>query len=138
MLTKKKVGHFLIEALPSGVLDLTSRNWYAAFPAVIAVTQEPLLVFSSMLCAILGLRALFFVLSVALKYLVHLEKAVIVVLVFVGVKLMYHPFAETLNAKFSFLPAHIDPTISMYIVLGTLALGVIASFVFPEKEEVTA
>jgi tellurite resistance protein TerC len=106
-------------------------------PAVIAVTQEPLLVFSSMLCAILGLRALFFVLSVALKYLVHLEKAVIVVLVFVGVKLMYHPFAETLHAKVSFLPAHIDPTISMYIVLGTLGLGVIASLIFPEKEDQT-
>ena len=50
---------------------------------------------------------------------------------------MYHPFAETLHEKMSFLPAHIDPTISMYIVLGTLALGVIASFIFPEKEEAT-
>lgn len=104
-------------------------------PAVIAVTQEPLLVFASMLFAILGLRALFFLLAVALKYLVHLEKAVVVVLFFVGAKLMYHPFAAKLNGIWSGFPAHIDPNISMYIVLGLLALGVIASFIFPEKEE---
>lgn len=104
-------------------------------PAVIAVTQEPLLVFASMLFAILGLRALFFLLAVALKYLVHLEKAVIVVLFFVGAKLIYHPFAAKLNGIWSGFPAHIDPNISMYIVLGVLALGVIASFLFPEKEE---
>ena len=108
---------------------------FDSVPAVIAVTQEPLLVYSAMLFAILGLRALFFVLSVALKYLVHLEKAVIVVLAFIGAKLMYHPFAEWLNAKWSFFPAHIDPNTSMYIVLGTLALGVLASLVFPEKED---
>ena len=70
-----------------------------------------------------------------LENLVHLEKAVAVVLVFVGAKLMYHPFGETLHAKWSFLPHDISPNVSLMIVLGTLALGVIASFIFPEKEE---
>ena len=89
----------------------------------------------SMLFAILGLRALFFVLSVAVKYLVHLEKAVAVVLVFVGAKLIYHPFGETLNARWSFLPHDISANVSLCIVLGTLALGIVASLVFPEKKE---
>lgn len=111
---------------------------FDSVPAVIGVTQEPLLVYSAMLFAILGLRALFFVLSVAVKYLVHLEKAVAVVLVFVGAKLIYHPFGETLHAKWAFLPHDISANVSMYIVLGTLALGVLASLVFPEKEEATA
>lgn len=111
---------------------------FDSVPAVIGVTQEPLLVYSAMLFAILGLRALFFVLSVAVKYLVHLEKAVAVVLVFVGAKLMYHPFAEQLHAKYSFMPKDISANTSLYIVLGTLVLGIIASLVFPEKEEATA
>lgn len=108
---------------------------FDSVPAVIGVTQEPLLVYSAMLFAILGLRALFFVLSVAVKYLIHLEKAVAVVLVFVGAKLMYHPFGEALNAKWAFLPHDISANVSLYIVLGTLALGVIASLVFPEKKD---
>lgn len=108
---------------------------FDSVPAVIGVTQEPLLVYSAMLFAILGLRALFFVLSVAVKYLVHLEKAVAVVLVFVGAKLMYHPFGEALHAKWSFMPHDISANVSLYIVLGTLALGVLASLVFPEKED---
>lgn len=108
---------------------------FDSVPAVIGVTQEPLLVYSAMLFAILGLRALFFVLSVAVKYLVHLEKAVAVVLVFVGAKLMYHPFGEALHAKWAFMPHDISANVSLYIVLGTLALGVLASLVFPEKED---
>lgn len=108
---------------------------FDSIPAVIGVTQEPLLVYSAMLFAILGLRALFFVLSVAVKYLVHLEKAVAIVLVFVGAKLIYHPFAETLNNKYSFMPSDISANVSLYIVLGTLGLGIIASLVFPGKDE---
>lgn len=118
------------------VIELTDIIFsFDSVPVVIGVTQEPLLVYSAMLFAILGLRALFFVLSVAVKYLVHLEKAVAVILVFVGAKLMYHPFAETLSAKYSLMPKDIDPNTSLAIVLGTLALGVIASLVFPAKEE---
>lgn len=108
---------------------------FDSVPAVIGVTQEPLLVYSAMLFAILGLRALFFVLSVAVKYLVHLEKAVAVVLVFVGAKLIYHPFAETLSTKYSFMPEDISANASLYVVLGTLALGIIASILFPNKQE---
>lgn len=120
------------------VIELTDVVFsFDSVPAVIGVTQEPLLVYSAMLFAILGLRALFFVLSVAVKYLVHLEKAVAVVLVFVGAKLIYHPFAEQLYAKWSVLPADISANASLYIVLGTLALGVVASLVFPAKDEAT-
>ncbi len=95
-----------------------------SIPAVISVSQEPLIIYSAMLFAILGLRALFFVLSVAIKYLVHLEKAVAVLLVFVGGKLIVAPFGY-----------HIDANTSLYIVLGLLAAGVIASLLFPAKDE---
>ena len=48
---------------------------FDSVPAVIAVTQEPLLIYAAMIFAILGLRSLYFVLAALTKYLVHLGKA---------------------------------------------------------------
>ena len=109
-------------------------------PAVIAVTREPLLVFSSMIFAILGLRSLYFVLVVLTKYLVHIETAVIFVLFFISAKMFIHSY-ENFDTKQGFdlpdLPhwLHIESQVSMYIVLTMLALGVLASFIWPGEEE---
>ena len=107
-------------------------------PAVIAVTREPLLVFSSMIFAILGLRALYFVLVVLTKYLVHIETAVIFVLFFIAAKMFLHAY-EVFAEKFGWgdLPAflHITPNMSMIAVLVMLSLGVIASLIWPGKDE---
>ncbi|MBM76232.1 MAG: tellurium resistance protein TerC [Proteobacteria bacterium] len=111
---------------------------FDSVPAVIAVTHEPLLVFSAMIFAILGLRSLYFVLVALTKYLVHIETAVIFVLFFIAGKMFLHAY-EKLQAKtFTNLPEfHLDisPTLSMYIVLGMLSLGVIASFIWPEEDD---
>lgn len=106
-------------------------------PTVIGVSKEPLIVYAAMLFAILGLRALFFVLSVAIKYLCHLEKFVGVILLFVAFKLCYTPFATTLHSKVNFLPAEITANQSLIVVLVLLALGVGISIAFPEKEDST-
>ena len=107
---------------------------FDSVPVVIGVSKEPLIVYAAMLFAILGLRALFFVLSVAMKYLCHLEKFVGVILLFVAFKLCYSPFAATLHSKFSLLPAEITASQSLVVVLSLLVLGVLASVIFPEKE----
>ena len=108
---------------------------FDSVPVVIGVSKEPLIIYSAMLFAILGLRALFFVLSVAMKYLCHLEKFIGVVLLFVAAKLCYSPFAETLHNKWGVFPLDISPGVSVVIVLSLLVCGVVASVVFPEKEE---
>ena len=101
---------------------------FASVPAVIAVSREPLIIYSAMIFAILGLRSLYFVLESLRKYLVHLEKAVIVLLFFIAAKLFlgatYHQFGFGID---------IDPITSLIIVLVVLSCGVIASFVFPDK-----
>ncbi|EAR21076.1 TerC/Alx family metal homeostasis membrane protein [Nitrococcus mobilis] len=102
---------------------------FDSVPAVIAVTREPLLVYAAMIFAILGLRSLYFVLSALTKYLVHLEKAVIGLLFFIAAKLAL----ESYNHIFGNIGFEIGPNLSLMIVLGTLAVGVIASFIFPEK-----
>lgn len=103
---------------------------FDSVPAVIAVTQEPLLVYAAMIFAILGLRSLYFVLAALTKYLVHLEKAVIVLLFYIGVKMAL----QASDAVFG-TGLHIAPSISLMIVLGVLALGVVTSLMFPGKQE---
>ena len=104
---------------------------FDSVPAVIAVTQEPLLVYAAMIFAILGLRSLYFVLAALTKYLVHLEKAVIGLLFFIGMKMAL----QSWNHAVSDTGFHIPPGWSLAIVLGMLATGVIASFLFPKREE---
>jgi len=60
---------------------------FDSVPAVIAVSKEPLIVYSAMMFAILGLRTMYFVLEALRGYLVHLEKAVVALLFFIAVKL---------------------------------------------------
>ena len=63
-----------------------------SIPAIIAITTDPFLVFSSNIFAILGLRAMYFFLANMLKKFVYLEYSVFAILLFVGLKLiaMHH------------------------------------------------
>lgn len=97
---------------------------FDSVPAVIGITKEPPLVLSAMIMAILGLRALFFVLGSLLKSLTRLDTFVALILVFVGAKLIGHPFGFEIEAIHS-----------LYVVLGLLILGVVVSLVFPKPEE---
>lgn len=103
---------------------------FDSVPAVIAVTQEPLLVYAAMIFAILGLRSLYFVLAALTRYLVHLEKAVIALLFFIGAKMAMQSY----NHAISDTGIYISPGASLAVVIGLLTLGVVASLVFPEKE----
>lgn len=105
---------------------------FDSVPAVIAVSREPLIVYSAMMFAILGLRTLYFVLEALRRYLAHLEKAVVALLFFIAFKL-------GLNAS-DHLWGHgyeISATTSLYVVLVVLAIGVIFSVIFPGKPENT-
>ena len=104
---------------------------FDSVPAVIAVTQEPLLVYSAMIFAILGLRSLYFVLTALTRYLVHLEKAVIVLLYFIAAKLALQSWNHTIGDT----GIHISPGVSLSIILGLLALGVVASLLAPAVQE---
>lgn len=94
---------------------------FDSIPAIIAITQEPFLVYTSNIFAILGLRSLYFLLVAAKRYLRHLEKAVIAILAFIGVKMLL--------AVGGF--AHLPPLVSLSIVGGLIAVGIIASVVLP-------
>ncbi|AZV02094.1 hypothetical protein Arno162_54 [Pectobacterium phage Arno162] len=96
---------------------------FDSVPTVIAVTKEPMIIYAAMLSAILGLRALFFVIKALVDRLWLLEKFVIAILFFVAAKLVTEPFG-----------LHISPLVSVVIVLGTLAAGVVASLAIKNPE----
>ena len=104
---------------------------FDSVPAVIAVTREPLLVYSAVIFAILGLRSLYFVLAAAQQYLVHLDKAVAALLFFIAFKLAL----QASNHLFQWPGWEISANLSLMIILGTLAVGVLVSLMFPEKAE---
>ena len=100
---------------------------FDSVPAIIAITEDPFLVYTSNIFAILGLRSMYFCLAAGKRYLIHLEKAVIIILVYIGLKMLA-------SVAFSF---HMPPLISLAVVLSLLVAGVLASFVFPAKPEET-
>lgn len=103
---------------------------FDSVPAIIAVSREPLIVYSAMMFAILGLRTLYFVLEALKQYLVHLEKAVIVLLFFIAAKLGLNATDHIWHHGYS-----ISATASLYVVLVVLAIGIFASVLFPAKPE---
>ncbi len=103
---------------------------FDSVPAVIAVSREPLIVYSAMIFAILGLRTMYFVLEALKKYLVHLEKAVIVLLFFIAGKLALNASAHIFHHDYT-----INPIYSLYVVLSVLTIGIVASVMFPAKDE---
>ncbi|MBF0188851.1 MAG: TerC family protein [Magnetococcales bacterium] len=98
---------------------------FDSVPAIIAITQEPFLIYTSNIFAILGLRSMYFVLEAAKRYLCHLEKAVIVILIFIGIKMLLMTFTDI----------HLPAMVSLGVVFSALMVGIVGSFIFPEKEE---
>ncbi|MDR0806883.1 MAG: TerC/Alx family metal homeostasis membrane protein [Enterobacteriaceae bacterium] len=117
--------------LCTAVVELSDVMFaFDSVPAVIAVSREPLIVYSAMMFAVLGLRTLYFVLEALRGQLVHLEKAVVFLLFFVGFKLALNASEHLWHHGYE-----ISASASLFVVLAALVVGILASFVFPEKEE---
>ena len=93
-------------------------------PAIFAVTNEPLIVFTSNIFAILGLRALFFMLAGAVDKFYLLRYGLGAVLLFVGLKMVW------LNQLFD---GHFPIWLSLSIILAVLLLSVALSLAFPRR-----
>lgn len=96
-------------------------------PAIFAVTNEPLIVFTSNIFAILGLRSMYFMLAGAISKFHLLKYGLAVVLVFVGLKMVW--LNDFYGGKFPI-------SWSLGFILGTIALSVVISLIFPAKAEI--
>jgi tellurite resistance protein TerC len=103
-----------------------------SIPAVFAVTRDPFIVLTSNIFAILGLRALYFLLAGVADKLRYLKAGLAVILTYVGVKLIYEHLHSDVEA-FHDLPG-INPLVSLAIIMGILAIAVVASVRNPLPE----
>ena len=94
-------------------------------PAVFAITSEPLIVFTSNMLAILGLRSIYFLLAGALDKFHLLKYGLAVVLIFVGLKMVW------LNDLYD---GHFPISVSLGFIVGVLVLSTIASLIWPQKD----
>jgi tellurite resistance protein TerC len=99
---------------------------FDSVPAVIAVSQDPLIVYSAMMFAVLGLRSLFFVLEALRSRLIHLEKSVVILLFFIAGKLALEATDGLFHHGW-----HISAMASLWVIVFVLIAGVLGSFIFP-------
>lgn len=95
-----------------------------SIPAILAITNDPFIVYTSNVMAILGLRALYFALSAVMQLFHYIHYGLSLILVFVGAKMLL---------------SGLDISIPIYITLPVvgliLLLSIVASWVFPKKEK---
>ncbi len=93
-----------------------------SIPAIFSITRDAFIVYSSNVCAILGLRALYFLLARAMPHFRFLDKGLSVVLLFMGAKLV--------GERWIAIPTHI----SLLIVVLILAIATVASLLVPLRK----
>jgi tellurite resistance protein TerC len=114
-----------------------------SIPAIFAITPDPFIVFTSNIFAILGLRSLYFCLAALIAKFRFLKPALILILAFVGVKLLLlsvPPYLDVLGKWIGQTweaqkSIKIDTSISLGAVLVTLALAVVLSIAIPAKKK---
>lgn len=98
-----------------------------SIPAIYGLTQEPYLVFSANVFALMGLRQLYFLIGGLLQRLVYLSVGLSIILAFIGVKLFLHALHEYhLDAALGF-SGEIPIWVSLLIIIGTLGITTVAS-----------
>jgi len=92
-----------------------------SIPAVLAISRDPFIVYTSNVFAILGLRALYFVIAELMRLFHHLHYGLSLILVLIGVKMLIASFI------------HIPTSIALGAILLILAASVVASIIWPQK-----
>jgi tellurite resistance protein TerC len=118
-------GRFALTPLAIVLLAVETTDLIFAIdsiPAIFSITQDPFIIFTSNIFAILGLRSLYFVLVGALEYFRYLKYGLALVLVFVGLKMLGEKLAP------------ITASTSLVIVGGIILISILLS-VFRAKQE---
>jgi tellurite resistance protein TerC len=100
-----------------------------SIPATFGVTQEPYLVFTANAAALLGLRALYFLLKGLLSKLIYLSTGLALILVFIGFKLIL-TFAHEVNNDIPKIPT----VFSLGVIAAILIIATIASWLKVRKD----
>lgn len=118
-------GKFYFTTLAMIVLLVESTDIVFAIdsiPAAFSITQNPFLVFTSNIFAVMGLRALFFLIEGVVHRFHHLQKGLSFILIFIGAKMLADIFG-----------IHLSSLVSFTIIMTVLGLSLLLSVLFPKK-----
>jgi tellurite resistance protein TerC len=93
-----------------------------SIPAIFGVTRDPFIVYTSNVCAILGLRSLYFLLASVMNRFAYLGTGLGLVLIFIGAKMLCSGFYE------------VSIGLSLSIVASILAVSILLSVIYPPQE----
>ncbi|HZA03125.1 MAG TPA: TerC family protein [Propionibacteriaceae bacterium] len=133
-LTVKQDGQRLITPMLIVIIALGSTDLLFALdsiPAIYGLTQEPYLVFTANVFALMGLRQLYFLLGGLLRRLIYLSLGLSVILAFIGVKLVFHAMHEYHLDERLGIPFSLEiPTwLSLAFIIVTLTITTVASLI---------
>ena len=94
-----------------------------SIPAILAITKDPFIVYTSNIFAILGLRSLYFALAGILKYFRYLHYGLSVVLVFVGTKMLISELYK------------VPILASLGVIATVILISIVLSILIPEKKK---
>ncbi|MDP9824965.1 TerC/Alx family metal homeostasis membrane protein [Kineosporia succinea] len=129
-LTVVRDGRRLITPMLFVVVALGSTDLLFALdsiPAIYGLTQEPYLVFTANVFALMGLRQLYFLIGGLLQRLVYLSLGLSFILAFIGVKLVLHALHEYDRAGWAPFDGEIPIWLSLAVIIGTLVVTTVAS-----------
>jgi tellurite resistance protein TerC len=122
-------GKFMATPLTLVLLVVESTDIVFAIdsiPAIFAITRDPFIVFTSNVCAILGLRALYFLLEGMIRLFRYLDEGLAVILVFIGIKMLVSEFYK------------IPTWVALGFVAAVLAITIALSLMAERREQVRA
>ena len=120
----KRAGRLMATPLLVVVIAIETTDVVFALdsiPAALAITQVPFIVYTSNIFAILGLRSLYFALAGVMRLFHYLHYGLVVVLIFVGAKMLVTDFYK------------IPTGIALGVVAGVLFISIIISIIWPSK-----
>ncbi|MEW5974702.1 MAG: TerC family protein [Acidobacteriota bacterium] len=94
-----------------------------SIPAVLAITHDPFIVFTSNIFAVMGLRSIFFALAGIIQLFQYLQYGLSIILIFVGAKMVLSNVYK------------VPIGVALGVVAGILAISVIASILWPPKKD---
>src|SRR5262249_5005904 len=97
-----------------------------SIPAILAITRDPFIVYTSNVFAILGLRSLYVALAGMMRLFHYLNYGLSIVLIFIGVKML-------LPERY-----HVPTWAALAVIAGVLVVAVLASLLFPRREEASS
>jgi tellurite resistance protein TerC len=104
-----------------------------SIPAAFAITTNEFIIYTSNIFAVMGLRAMFFLLSGIIDKFYLLQKGLSIILFFIGAKMLLE-----IGKGVDFIPdvlTDMPPTISFLVILVTLTLSIVFSVLIPRKDK---